>query len=270
MKLRTIDEHAGYLVSLIAYSFDYLSGRDEWHQPLAHLNMAAGIKNIEYDKLRFDRYYNIGMGCSAADDASYAQNKFENKLIISLCRFNFIWSSLETIIDIVVPPKLITNPRGKVNNACFFLKHNIPVALSFNAYEEELNLLESSIIENSCYSEIIKDGLSYGDHVSNSGKGLFLTYKLRNKLVHGSLEIPMTHQEEAEEMHTDNYIVELSSRLVLYTIQMLCLIFWKDKFPTIEWTPYFHEKELDIYTAFTNIQYDCDLSDIPLQKSLFA
>jgi len=266
-KLRTIDEHAGNLSNLILSGFDYLSGHKKWYQALAHLDMAAGIANIEFDRLRYNGSYAIGMGCGAADDIAELQNEIENKLIISLCRFNFIWSSLETIIDLTVPPRLITNPRGKINNTCYFLKHNIPTSLSFNAYIEALNSLEDNISKNSRYSEIIKNSLFYGDHISISGKGVFLAYKLRNKLVHGSLIIP-TANEEGDD-YTDNDIVELSSRLALYTIQMLSIIFWKEKFPTIEWSIDPDTDEIDIFTAFTNIQYNKDFSELSLQKSLF-
>lgn len=268
IKLRTIDEHAGELSNLILNGFNYLSDHKEWYQALAHLGMASGIANIEFDRLRYNGSYALGIGCDAADDIAELQNEIEKKLIISLCRFNFIWSALETVIDITVPPKLITNPRGKINNTCYFLKHNIPPPLSFKAYEDALFLLESSIGENSSYSEIIKNELSYGDHISESGKGVFLAYKLRNKLVHGSLVIPEANEEEEE--YTDNDIIELSSRLVLYTIQMLSIIFWKEKFPTIKWDVDVDIDEIDIFTAFTNIQYEEDFSQIPLQPSLFT
>ena len=267
IQLRTIDEHAGNLSNLILNGFNYLSGQEKWYQALAHLDMASGIANIEFDRLRYNGSYAIGMGCDAADDIAELQNRIEKKLIISLCRFNFIWSALETVIDIAVPPKLIKNPRGKINNACYFLKHNIPPALSFKAYEDALFLLESAIGKNSRHNETIKDGLPYGDHISDSGKGIFLAYKLRNKLVHGSLIIPEANEEEED--YTDNDIVELSSRLTLYTIQMLSIIFWKEKFPTIKWDIGTDIDEIDIFTAFTNIQYEEDFSQIPLQQNLF-
>lgn len=260
LPLRTIDDHAGELCNLIVYGFDYLVNNNKWYQPISHLGMAAGIKSIEFDRVRFNSSFGW---CSDADESSLDQNELETKLILSLCRFNFIWSALETIIDIVVPPKLIKEPRGKINNACFFLKQNTPPELSFKEYEITLNNLINITKNSTDYGNIISKNINGFDHVSNSGMGIYLSYKLRNSLVHGSLVIPESLRDEED--HHNKYLVDLCSRLVLYTIQMFTLIFWKDKFPIIEW----EMEEIDIFTIFTHIQYEGDIFEMPKQFNLF-
>ncbi|EWH09385.1 hypothetical protein DS2_12654 [Catenovulum agarivorans DS-2] len=252
MKLRTIDEHCGELYLLIVQGTDYFIERSEWQQPLASLKLASGLKSIEYDTVRFDPSFGW---CGNGDICVGYQDDLEAILTLSLCRFHFIWSALEATINISVPAKLDKSIRGKISNACLYLKQNRGFHPKFEAYLIELANLEKLLIEDSFYSEIFLN-IDIPQHVNEYGKGIFLAYKLRNLLAHGSLGIPETQQEE--ESHLDSQIIHSITRLVLLTIQTLAIIDLHDDFPIFSWSYI----DIPIEDALTNIQFDASPEDI--------
>jgi len=252
MELRTIDEHCGKLYLLIVQGTDYFIKRSEWQQPLASLKLASGLKSIEYDTVRYDPSFGW---CGNADIYVGYQDDLEARLTLSLCRFHFIWSALEAVIDISVPKKLAKSVRGKISNACLYLKQNRGSHPKFEAYLIELANLEKLLVEDSFYSEIFMD-IKIPEHVNEYGKGIFLAYKLRNQLAHGSLGIPETMQEE--ESHLDNQIIHSISRLTLLTIQTLAIIDLYSDFPIFSWSYI----EIPMEDALTNIQFDASPDDI--------
>lgn len=243
-ELRLIDEHCAAVVELFVYGMEY--GYDEeWLAGISMLGVASGIESVNYNRARFDTASGY---CESADEFSLHQEILENKLVASLCRFNFIWSAVESIIDVAIPRKLLTRPAGKINNACYFLKYHSFFNVEFSSYICCLSKLKALIFSKSQYGEFLKSN-NFGEHVSLAGQGIFIAYKLRNRLVHGSLGLPTTMQEE--EAHVDNEIVELCSRLVLYTIQMLIAVHYRVSIPTVNW----ELEEFDIQLAFTHVQY---------------
>ncbi|MCK8663758.1 hypothetical protein M1M11_02550 [Pseudomonas azerbaijanoccidens] len=243
--LKAIDEHCAAIVELFVHGMEY-SYDEEWLAGISILGVASGIDSVNYNRERFD----IALGCcESADDFSEHQEVLESRLVTSLCRFNFIWSAVESIIDVAIPRRLITNPAGKINNACYFLKHNINFNVGFSSYISCLNELKSLMLHDSHYGKYI-EGDCFGEHVSLSGQGIYIAYKLRNRLVHGALGLPVTKQEE--ESHVDNEIVELCSRLALYSIQMLIIIYYQASVPTVSWD----FEEVDMALAYTHVQYN--------------
>lgn len=242
--LRAIDEHCAAVVELFIYGME--CAYDEgWLAGMSMLGVASGIASVEYGRLRFDT--TLGF-CESADEFSQHQEILENKLVASLCRFNFIWSAVESIIDVAIPSKNLKSPAGKINNACFFLKHNCHLNVAFVSYVFCLERLKALILCCSQYGDFLKKNY-FGDHVSLAGQGIYLAYRLRNRLAHGALGLPITRQED--ENHIDNEIVELCSRLVLYSIQMLIAIRYRNSTPTVSWGG----EEVEMQLAFTHVQY---------------
>lgn len=118
MKLKELDHHCGVLCELIIKGTEYFIDRVEWKQPLINLKIASGLKSLDYDATRFDD--SIGW-CGLADIMTDHQEALERKLVLELCRFHFIWSSLEAAMDVAVPLRFLTKPLGKVNKTCSFI-----------------------------------------------------------------------------------------------------------------------------------------------------
>ncbi|KJZ05159.1 hypothetical protein [Pseudoalteromonas piscicida] len=252
MELKDLDEHCGELSNLIVQGTEYFIDREEWQQPLTNLKVASGLRSIDYDTSRFD--HTLGW-CGPADTFSDHQHVLEQKLVTELCRFHFIWSALEATIDISVPIKSIKNIRGKISKTCFYIKSKNGLHPKFDAYILELARLEKILTLDSFYSEIF-ESIEIPEHINLYGKGIFLAYKLRNLLAHGSLELPITQQED--ECHYDSDIVKTLSRLTLYTIQVLAIIDLQEDFPWFSW----HYVDVPIEFALTNIQFDVHPEDI--------
>ncbi|AZF34009.1 hypothetical protein C4J89_4572 [Pseudomonas sp. R4-35-07] len=243
--LKSIDAHCAAIVQLFVHGMesDY---DEEWLVGISMLGIASGVDSVNYSRERFD----ITLGyCESADDFSQHQEILESRLVTSLCRFNFIWSAVESIIDVAIPRRLIANPSGKINNACYFLKHNATFNIGFSSYIACLDKLKSLIFHESHYGKYIGVG-HFGEHVSLAGQGIYMAYKLRNRLAHGSFGLPVTKQED--ETHVDNEIVELCSRLVLYSIQILIMICHRDLVPTVSW----EGEDVDLELAYTHVQYN--------------
>lgn len=252
MELRELDEHCGELSNLIVQGTEYFVDREEWQQPITNLKIASGLRSIDYDTSRFDP--TLGW-CGPADTFSEHQEVLERNLVTELCRFHFIWSALEATIDISVPLKSIKDIRGKISKTCFYIKTKNGSHPKFETYILEVTQLEKMLAEDSFYSEIFKS-IEIPEHVNLYGKGIFLAYKLRNLLAHGSLELPITQQDE--ERHHDSDIVRTLSRLTLYTIQTLAILDLQEDFPWFSW----HYIDIPIEIALTYIQFDVHPEDI--------
>jgi hypothetical protein len=181
--------------------------------------IASGIKEVVYISDMFDE---TSMWCGTAIEYENEKSKFHSRLIEELTRFNFIWSGLEAFIDsIELPP--CQSQRGKINSVNYFLKNNYvdkypPIAY----YSETVNYLQRLIIKNTWYGDA-KTLFSAGKCESEEQLGLKVVYKIRNLLAHGAFEF----SEPDGWHHTkplDIAIVQASSRIILFSIQMLILL----------------------------------------------
>ncbi|WFD11314.1 hypothetical protein [Tepidibacter hydrothermalis] len=187
------------------------------------LEIASGILTVEYNTLRFndDILY-----CGSIYDYEKNNNILHKDFITELTRFSFIWSSLESIINII-KPKQHEIYKGKINSICYFLKEEYDcLEPTVIYYEKYLNKLIEKIEENKNFLDAYKR-IKTQENIEKSGQGLFIIYKIRNMFAHGSLTIPRA-QDYTFETVTDVEIINISSEIVLLSIQMILIAFLKN------------------------------------------
>jgi len=224
--LINIDKHAYKLTEFVCrdVDIDYLNGPEHWYQMCGLLHLASGIKSVEFDRIRFDEASGY---CSNADYADEKQHELENRLVKELTQFSFIWQALEAFVDHIVPIPKKPKPPGKVNQLCLFLKNKLGHGHGFPEYYRELDHLKTLLKADCRYSSLLKiDSFSLKPYISIEGLGIAMTYKLRNLQSHGALFVPCSRQED--ERYYDELVVRSCTRIVLFTIQYLLLVEFKN------------------------------------------
>lgn len=189
----------------------------EFHSIQEWLHVASGVVGVEFDSCRFDTCW---MYCSNYGDYEDKKTELLSALIYHLTTFNFIWGSLEALLNII-DPEPAPNFRGKVNAACYFLKRYYERKPSVPCYNEAVSDLRDHIYNNKYYKEL-NDDFKIRPHVGESGIGLYIVYKIRNHFAHGTLSLPEPNLDvTGEQDATDLKIIHLGSTIVLLTIQML-------------------------------------------------
>tara|TARA_R100001460_G_scaffold38597_1_gene73123 strand:- start:98 stop:844 length:747 start_codon:yes stop_codon:yes gene_type:complete len=220
----------------------------DWENVAEWLQLAAAIKNVEVDIIQFQQGFGY---CSAADEYSMAREELLNSFVLALSRFNFVWGGLESCLNNIKPPKHPDkSKRGKIGNACYYLKQyystNTPVLFLGEAVES-FRLRASECIG---YESVDKRFKRSSD-VGWPGSGLFTVYELRNLFAHGSLSFPEP-DEENQPISDHHDMVVNATRVVLLSIQMLLLA-------------HFEHSELEIPYSY-NIDLDSD--DVALWVAL--
>lgn len=96
------------------------------------LLLASSIESIEID---IDKYDSSWFKCNAAYEYDEANQKLLEKFTRELSIFNFIWCSIESIIDSVKPPDHpVKNIKGKIRNIAFYLNKNLEQSKIIDAY----------------------------------------------------------------------------------------------------------------------------------------
>ncbi|AFC33301.1 hypothetical protein PM3016_6693 [Paenibacillus mucilaginosus 3016] len=210
MKYISINEHAYCLMRILnAIEFEEIS-QEDFQNITDWLNMAAGVEQINVITERYDSSIFI---CSASLEYSNEKSKLWSKLCAELVIFNFIWGSIESLILKFITK---TNEDSTTYLGRKFISKNYkgPTIKGFieaynklyNIFQEELSEQELKIIER--------------EH--HAAKGLFLVSRLRNQFAHGSRLLPLP-EDWSDGLTREVEIIQLSSRIILFTIQMLLL-----------------------------------------------
>jgi len=209
----------------------------EWENVAEWLQLAVAIKNVEVDIIQF--HHGFGY-CSAADEYSMAREELLNEFVLALSRFNFVWGGLESCLNNIKPPKHPDkSKRGKISNACYFLKEyysNISPLLFLGEGIESFRLAAGECIGY----ESVDGRFKRSGEAGWPGSGLFTVYELRNLFAHGSLSFPEPDEENQPISNHQDMVVS-ATRVVLLSIQMLLLA-------------HFEHSDLEIPYSF-----DCDL-----------
>lgn len=215
--MKDLSKHCSDLSKLI-------SGYEEeidWPNQYEWLNVASGIKRVEFDVLRFNSCFGY---CKNADEWDENREKLLESYITELTRFTYIWGALESLINDIGPPP--APERGKINSICFYLRNELGLTDSINPYSKLVNRLYDTLRLSEFNSKVLKK-IKKPDYISENGIGLFVVYKIRNLFAHGSLQFP---QPDEENRPISDYptLIMLSSRIVLLSMQMIWLCFYKN------------------------------------------
>ncbi len=227
--MKEISEHCSDLSKLISgYESEI-----EWPNQFEWLNIASGIKKVEFDVIRFDSCFGY---CSDADQWYGAREELLEKYITELTSFTYVWGALESLIDDINPPP--SPEKGKINSICYYLKNKLESIDIISPYDGLLNEIRDILDSSDVNEPSILDRFQTSSYISKHGIGLFVIYKLRNLFAHGSLSFPYPDEENRPK---SNYpeIVLLSTRIVLITIQMIWLAFYKNSVlkSSLHWEP---------------------------------
>jgi hypothetical protein len=186
------------------------------------LQMAAGTVSVRVDTARFDDSI---VYCGLAADFEDARSDLFSRLATEITKFLFAWGALETTVKIVNPPSIPPGERsnganGTLDRALFLLRSYLPRPEHLVAFRQ----LASEIQKSESFSQSLMRN-SRASHIGPGGEGLDLVRRLRNKFAHGDLNMPIPNNDRqgqwSGKVSFDPSVVETSSRIVLFFIQML-------------------------------------------------
>lgn len=220
--LKDIKQHCNDLSNFFYYLSIEERSRD-WEAVGEWLEIASGIEHIKFDLSKYDK--NIGW-CGHADLYADKRDLLFQLFVTEIGFFNFLWGSLEALIDIIDPPH-VPQFRGKINNSCNYIKNYFPNKMP--CYLEILSDLLNCIQSIPMYSKLSAE-FKLRPFVNINGVALFVIYKIRNRLAHGALHFPeLVDYEDNVENYEEVKLIRLCSRLVLLSIQMLVASYYNDK-----------------------------------------
>ena len=214
--MKDISLHCSVLSKLIS-GFEH---EIEWTRSFEWLNIASGITNVDIDTIRFNTCFGY---CSEADYSDIARDKLLEIYITELTRFLYVWGCLESLIDEINPDP--APHRGKINSICYYMQNRLTCMDTIYPYSKELNDLLHVLNSSEVDEPSILNRFNTPFYVSKHGVGLYVIYKLRNQLSHGSITFPNLDENNKPK---SNYIdlISLSTRIILLTIQMILLAFY--------------------------------------------
>ncbi len=210
------------------------------------LLLASSVESIE---INIDKYDSLWFKCNAAYEYDEANEKLLKKFTRELSIFNFIWCSIEAIIDAIKPPNHpVKHIRGKIRNIAFYLNKNL----------EQSKIIED-YLHNVCQFKILAFDFLKQENIANklklseegiAGLGLILVYELRNTFAHGSLEFPYP-DENNEPFSPQLDLIKIASRICLYSLQFILHIYLKNHY----YFEVFKDNELIKYLAPSEYAY---------------
>jgi hypothetical protein len=216
-----IDEHAWRLSNFFTSLYFHESEDQEWLHMSEWLHMASSIVNVDIDSTRFDR---SDMDIFEIYCSAVSRSNVWAKHCMELSRFNFIWGCLEYVIKRITPTE---TGGSKVNLGCNYLTKFYDKK-PIKEYEYYLEALKTTLQDS--YTQLVDLNAELkkikDQKWSYVCEGLFIISKVRNLFAHGALPLP-TFEDEIEDAETYK-IVTISSKIILLTIQMLLLAYFKE------------------------------------------
>ena len=210
----------------------------EWIPAADWLHIASGIDKVTLNINKFDETV---LYCRTAWEYESKRNELLTQSVTKLSIFNFIWGGLETIIKVISPNQLdielarkLRRRNGIVDRAIFFLKQKYDPLPCVPMYDELISQFRLVLAKHPSYSYLNKF-FREDELTSLSGLGLHIIRQIRNDFAHGSAKMPIPEYwgekgntiTASEQLHLD--VIEMSSRILLLTVQMLLLAFYKSQ-----------------------------------------
>lgn len=225
-KLKDLRTHNLHL-ALALTSPDLSKGSDwdradpEWMLIGEWLSAAAGIVSMTYGKLDHGSMLDSMGLCEPATEHYNRRDKLQSEFLTALSRFSLIWGAFEAVAEMVAPRG---GNRSVVLPAREYLKREFNLGSPLVGFECVLLSLKEHVKLSDFRKDLI--GLfNFAPGNDSIDGGIRVVYELRNKLAHGVLALP----EDAEGHPIPVCIINLSSKLVLLTIQMLMWSYLKNR-----------------------------------------
>ena len=234
-RLINIQEHCFRLRELLS-QLDWF----KYRLAIDWLDIAAGVESVKVTTAKYD---SSTMYCRGAFEYEGKRSELLSQLTTKLTIFNFVWGSFETIAKTF---KLSGLPDGRkprenniVNRTIWFLKQNYDSEAPLAFYHDKLCTLRRLIEGHEFYIDYSEE-IQPPDFVGLNGWGLHIVRNIRNALAHGSAGMPRpddwgeeeTKLSPAESRHLN--LVDTSTRVVLFTIQMFLLAHLRGEGITVE------------------------------------
>ncbi|HBO2452828.1 TPA: hypothetical protein SL281_000147 [Pseudomonas aeruginosa] len=231
------------------------------------LLVASSIMSIKVDTIQHNP--NFGW-CCHGDEFDEAREVLLEKFVKSLTIFGFAWGALEAVIDAICPPPHPDkSKRGKIGNACNFLKQAFHTRGYVLGLEEEIDNFRS--LARQCIGyESVEKRLKNAGSVGVPGIGLYTVYELRNLFAHGSLAFPFPNEDNRPiSEHSD--MVAHATRIVLLQLQMLLLAHFGESEEPITVLEAAHPFPWSTGTTLWKALRSChlEIAEDPRQLSLF-
>lgn len=206
-----------------------------WSSASNWLDIAASIETVELNTTRFDETV---QWCETTWHYESKRSNLLANFTTRLTVFNFVWGCLETVIKIIAPggfnyelARQIGIKGDMIDRAIYYLKMEIVPFHRIPLYDDLLADFRLLIKKHANYSKLEKQ-FKENEMISLAGLGIYIIRMVRNDFAHGSARIPTpddwgedgTSFSEAETIYLD--LIDISSRIVLLTIQMLLLAYY--------------------------------------------
>ena len=190
--------------------------------------IASSIVKVDYDGIRYDAAFSY---CEPAYEYEFEKQKMHSNLINELTVFLYVYSGFEALLSNMALDECPCL-KGKINAPKYFLKKEYETVFSLlPKYKNILVTLKDFVKRSSLRDIDVVFGLD--NCTGLSGLGIKAVYKLRNKLAHGDYSFPEP-LDWSGEIPLEPEIANLSTRVVLMTIQMLFLAQDKGNFKTLQ------------------------------------
>ncbi len=207
-----LDRHCHNITRFFIFEEDFDSNISSWFQ------IASGITEVKYIS---DLHDGSMFQCGPTMEYEEAKSKFHSQLIKELTRFSFIWGGFEAFLDTLKVSTCKVQP-GKINNVNHFLKENYEGSFPMiEHYSDVVQYIKTILTKNPWHGEV-ENLFSEGKCASSNLIGLKVVYKIRNSFAHGALQFSEPGEWNSTKPF-DTQLIMASSRIVLFTIQMLLI-----------------------------------------------
>jgi len=229
-KIRSIHLHSYLLSNFIAYELRLNSATLHMGDIIVTSNMAtdwlqiaASVEKVEINMCKHDDSLAY---CGTAFNLQDERSKVVASLATALTSFNFIWSAFEILCKCLpIPPLSKGLKAGRpsfVDQAQYYILQEFSSKTNHNVlfYEETLKALITKVEKLTDHN--LEKTFETNPYTSKSGVGIQIVRAIRNLFAHGAVNPPLP-EDHSVDVFIDSQVIELSSRIVLLTIQMLLL-----------------------------------------------
>ncbi len=204
----------------------------DWLSAVEWLHIASSIDCVEVDTSRFD---DSVMWCGLAGEFESKRSELLSCFATQLTVFSFVWGGFETIAKLIDPPRVpkeVKSNSSLVDAAIFYLKNEYDPMPFLAFYDSVLADLRQALEAIPDYDDLSED-FRIQPFMGFSGVGLHIVRKVRNRFAHGTMRMPMPDGWNGT-APLDVELIGLSTRIVLLTIQMLLLAYFKNDQFTVD------------------------------------